>query len=181
MDKTYRTELRRLFLLKNLPEPLTRASRHLQIFDNYIDNTRLRLRSIRTPETKEWSWILEQRIPLAESAQWGVSEIHLNEDEHAAFESFEGREVKQNERVQTNEIRKNRYFYQMGEQKFEIDLFLGGLWGLILAQIKFQTAVEMRELETPSFALREVTENEFFFGRNLVGKTFTDVQAEFLK
>ena len=60
MDKTARTETRRIFLLHNLPEPLTRASRHLQIFDNYIENTRLRLRSVRIPETKTWTWILQQ-------------------------------------------------------------------------------------------------------------------------
>ncbi len=181
MDKTYRTELRRVFLLQNLPEPLTRASRHLQIFDNYIENTRLRLRSIRSPETKEWTWILEQRFPLEDLSQWAVSELHLDENEHAVFEQFEGREIQKNEKIQTNEIRKNRYFYQTGEQQFEIDLFLGELWGLILAQIVFQTAEEIRKLEMPPFAILDVTDNEFFIGKNLVGKTFADVQTEFLK
>ncbi len=181
MDKTYRTELRRVFLLQNLPEPLTRASRHLQIFDNYIENTRLRIRSIRSPETKEWTWILEQRFPLEDLSQWGVSEILLDKNEHAVFEQFEGREIQKNEKIQTNEIRKNRYFYQTGEQQFEIDLFLGELWGLILAQIVFQTAEEMRKLEVPPFAILDVTDNEFFIGKNLVGKTFADVQTEFLK
>jgi len=181
MDKTYRIELRRVFLLENLPEPLTRSSSHLQIFDNYIENTRLRLRSIRSPETKEWKWVLEQRFSLDGSGHWAVSEIYLDENEHGVFESFEGREIQKNERIQTNEIRKNRYFYESSGRQFEIDLFLGELWGLILAQINFQTAEEMRELEAPSFAVREVTGNEFFIGRNLVGKTFADVQGEFLR
>lgn len=181
MNKTYDIELRRVFLLENLPEPLTRASRHLQIFDNYIENTRLRLRSIRSPETKDWTWILEQRFLLEDLSQWAISEIFLDETEHAVFEQFEGREIQKNEKVQTNEIRKNRYFYETGEQQFAIDLFLGELWGLILAQIVFQTAEAMRELETPSFAALEITGNEFFTGKNLVGKTFADVQNEFLK
>lgn len=181
MDKTYRTELRRVFLLENLPEPLTRASHHLQVFDNYIDNTRLRLRSIRSPETKEWSWILQQNLPLENSGQWAISEIHLDENEHRAFELFEGREVKKNERVQTNEVRKNRYFYKSNGREFEIDLFLGELWGLILAQIVFQTIEEMRELIMPPFAVREVTDNKFFTGKNLVGKTFADVKTEFFR
>ncbi|MDQ3373024.1 MAG: hypothetical protein M3521_03930 [Acidobacteriota bacterium] len=181
MDKAYEIELRRVFLLQNLPEPLTRASRHLQIFDNYIENTRLRLRSIRSPETKEWTWILEQRFPLEDLSQWAVSKIRLDENEHAVFEQFEGREIQKNEKIQTNEIRKNRYFYEISEQQFEIDLFLGELWGLILAQIVFQTAEEMREMKTPPFAVSEVTGNEFFIGKNLVGKTFADVQTEFLK
>jgi hypothetical protein len=107
-----------------LPQPLTRASRHLQIFDNYIENTRLRLRSIRRPETKEWTWVLEQRAPLEDLSQWIVSRIYLSETEHQAFEIFEGREVRKNERVQTNEIRKNRYFYDAGDKAVEIDVFL---------------------------------------------------------
>jgi len=179
MDKTYETELRRVFLIENLPAPLTRASRHLQIFDNYIENTRLRLRSIRRPETKEWTWILEQRFPLEDLSQWKVSRIYLNEMEHAAFESFEGREVKKNERVETNEIRKNRYFYDSDDIQIEIDVFLGELWGLNLAKISFDSLEELREFKPPPFAILEVTEDEFFVGTNLVGKTFADVQTKF--
>ena len=62
IDRTYKSELRRVFLIQDLPEPLTRASSHLQIFDNYIEKTRLRLRSVRVPETKKWSWTLEHRF-----------------------------------------------------------------------------------------------------------------------
>lgn len=181
MNKTYRIELRRLFLIENLPAPLTRASRHLQIFDNYIENTRLRLRSVRFPETKEWSWILQQHEPFAaDLSQWKVSEIHLNEAEHHAFEIFEGREIKKNERAATNEIRKNRYFYEHDGKEIEIDVFLGELWGLNTAKVYFENLKELREYEL-SFAVSEVTGNEFFIGKNLVGKTFGGVQAEFQK
>lgn len=179
MDKTSRTELRRVFLLQNLPEPLTRASRHLQIFDNYIENTRLRLRSVRVPETKQWTWILQQHTPLADLSSSEISEIFLNETEHSAFEVFEGREVKKNERVETNEIRKNRYFYDFDGTEIEIDLFLGELWGLITAQIYFENAETMKFFEPPVFVVAEVTNNEFFTGVNLLGKTFADVQKEF--
>ena len=181
MDKVYQTELRRVFLIEDLPAPLTRATRHLQIFDNYIENTRLRLRSIRRPETKEWTWILEQRAPLGNLSQWKVSRIYLSETEHAAFEIFEGREVKKNERVQTNEIRKNRYFYDLGGKQIEIDVFLGELWGLNLAKVRCENLEELRKLKPPPFALLEVTENEFFIETNLIGKTFADVQTEFYK
>jgi len=181
MDKTYETELRRVFLIEGLPAPLTRASRHLQIFDNYIEKTRLRLRSIRRPETKEWTWILEQRFPLEDLSQWKVSRIYLNETEHAAFEIFEGREVKTNERAETNEVRKNRYFYDSGDKQIEIDVFLGELWGLNLAKVYFENVEELREFTTPSFAILEVTADEFFVGANLVGKSFADVRAKFEK
>lgn len=179
MDKTDDTELRRVFLIEDLPAPLTRASRHLQIFDNYIENTRLRLRSIRRPETKEWTWILEQRFPLENLSQWKISRIYLNETEHTAFEIFEGREVKRNEKVQTNEIRKNRYFYDSVDNQIEIDVFLGELWGLNLAKVYFESLEELRKFNLPPFSILEVTENEFFVGTNLIGKTFADVKAEF--
>ena len=179
MDKTHRTELRRVFLLNNLPEPLTRASRHWQIFDNYIENTRLRIRSIRIPETKQWIWILQQRVSLENLSYWQFSEIYLNEAEHAAFEIFEGREVKKNERVETNEVRKNRYFYDFGGKQIEIDVFLGELWGLILAKVFFDSSEEMQNFAPLPFAVSEVTDNAFFVGENLIGKTFADVQAEF--
>ena len=181
MDKTYQTKLRRAFLIAELPEPLTRASQHLQIFDNYIENTRLRLRSLRAPHTKEWTYVLEQRFPSNETdlSKWQTAQIFLNETEHAAFEIFEGREVKRNERIETNEVRKNRYFYDFEGKQIEIDLYLGSLWGLHVAKARFETEEEMREFEPPPFALLEVTNNRFFTGENLVGKTFADVQTEF--
>ena len=181
MDKTKQIEMRRVFLIENLPAPLTRASRHLQIFDNYIENTRLRLRSMRVPETKQWTWILQQRFPLEDLSRWQISEIYLNEAEHRAFEIFEGREVKKNERAETGEIRKNRYFYGFGDERLEIDLFLGELWGLCLAKINFRSVEELTAFVAPSFAILEVTRNEFFVGANLIGKSFSDVQAEFEK
>ncbi len=181
MDKTKQIEIRRVFLIENLPAPLTRASRHLQIFDNYIENTRLRLRSVRVPETREWIWILQQRFPLEDLSRWQITEIYLNEAEHHAFEIFEGREVKKNERVETSEIRKNRYFYDFGGKQLEIDLFLGELWGLCLAKIDFKSVEELTAFEIPSFAILEVTRNEFFVGANLIGKNFRDVQEIFEK
>lgn len=170
--QNYQTELRRVFLLQDLPEPLTRADEHLQFFDNYIKDTRIRLRQIRSPQTKQWTRILEQRFPFDETdlQTWRVAEIFLNENEYQAFERFEGRE-----------IRKNRYFFKNEEKDFEIDVFLGDLWGLTLAKVYFETAEGLQGFEMPGFAVSEVTNNNFFTGYNLVGKKFGDVQEEFRK
>lgn len=183
MNKTSRIEMRRVFLLQNLPEPLTRASEHLQYFDNFIENTRLVLRSIRAPHTKEWTWILEQREPenAADLSAWKVSEIHLNESEHQAFEQFEGRKISKNERVETSELRFNRYFYEENETKYEIDVFLNPIWGLTTATVYFESGSDLNEFNPPDFALAEITQNEFFIEKNLIGKSFADVQTEFEK
>ncbi len=182
-ELSYQTIFERTFLLEKLPEPLTRASEHLQFFDNFIEKTRLCLRTIRVPQTKKWTWILEQRVPLKSNdfSVWKVSQIYLNEAEHQVFEQFEGREVSKNERAKTNELRFNRYYYKDFD-KFEIDVYLGkAIWGLILGRIYFETLEQMQVFQAPPFVETEVTQNEFFNGYNLIGKTFADVQAEFTK
>ncbi len=182
MDKTYRDELHRIFIIQGLPEPLIPSSSHLQIFDNYLENTRMRLRSLRSPETKIWTFILQQRFPCGENlSHWKTAEIYLNEAEHQAFEIFEGREIRKNERAVTNEIRKNRYFHSAGGKQLEIDVFLGDLWGLNLARAIFENETELENFEIPPFVVAEVTENLFFAGANLVGKKFSDVQSEFAR
>ncbi len=171
----FRTEFRRLFLLEGLPEGVKPADEHLQIFDNYIENTRLRLRSIRQPHTKQWQFILQQLQPNQDFSEFNIAEIYLNEDEHKAFELFEGREIKKNERVESNELRFNRYFYE----NLEIDVYLGKeIWGLIIATARFTTTKAMQNFEKPSFALLEVKNDAFFIGENLIGKTFSDVQNQ---
>ncbi len=182
MNKTYRDELHRVFIIQGLPEPLIPASSHLQIFDNYLENTRLRLRSMRSPETKNRTFILQQRFPVGENlSHWKIAEIYLNEAEHQAFEIFEGREISKNERAETNEIRKNRYFHEASGKQLEIDVFLGDLWGLNLARANFENEAELENFEIPPFVVAEITDNLFFTGTNLVGKKFSDVQTEFAR
>lgn len=172
MNNTAQTELNRLFLIESLPEPLTPASSHLQIFDNYIENTRIRLRAIRDPYSKAWTRILQQRF-AATTEDTGITklaEIHLNEAEYAAFERFEGRE-----------IRKNRYFHEFDRVSFAFDVYLGPLWGLSTAKVEFETRDQMEALIPPPFAIFEVTTDPFFAGSSLVEKNFADIQAEVAK
>src|SRR6266446_3509947 len=53
-SKYARIERERRYLLENLPEGLSRADHHLQITDNYITGTRLRIRKVRDPRTSKW-------------------------------------------------------------------------------------------------------------------------------
>jgi CYTH domain-containing protein len=63
----------------------------------------------------------------------------------------------------------------------EIDVYLGKLWGLNLAKAVFETIEDLENFEIPSFAVMEVTNVEFFYGENLVEKSFADVQTEFAR
>lgn len=168
IDKTYRSEFARAFLIEALPDPLTRSSSHIQIFDNYIAGTRMRIRSVRQPESKTWSWTLEQRFPVGENlAEWKVAEIHLNDAEHAKLDPFEG-----------DEIRKNRYFHEFDSRMFAFDVYLGSLWGLNRAKVEFESLDELQGFEPPPFAIFEVTNEPFFVDYNLVHHDFNDLQAE---
>lgn len=167
MNKTYRDEFRRLFLLEHLPEPVRRSDAHLQIYDNYIFNTRLRLRSVRVPETKQWTWLLQQKFAVGEELScWKIAEINLNEAEHAVFKIFEG-----------HELRKNRYYFESDGRRIEVDSFLGDLFGLNLARVCFDTAAEMEDFQFP-FPVVEVTGDRFFLGENLYDKTFAEIERE---
>ena len=169
MNKITAPDYHRLFLIEKLPDPLTPASAHVQIFDNYIEETRLRLRLIRDPASRDWTRILQQQI-IPDGSSLGASriaEIVLNETEHSLFEQFEGKE-----------IRKNRYFHEFDRVNFAFDIYLGDLWGLNTARVDFEDADRMERFEPPPFAIFEVTNDPFFLGTNLVGKKFEDVRAE---
>jgi CYTH domain-containing protein len=164
-----RIKRERRFLLSELPEPLTRASLHTQITDNYITNTRLRLRKVRVPQTNKWTVELTQKFASTpgDLSRTNITDIYLSPREYAVFSQFEG-----------NEIRKNRHPFEHEGRSYSIDVFLGALWGLILAETTFETDVEMESLPLPSFASMEVTNNEMFIGGKLAFLTADEIRAE---
>jgi len=167
--KTAETHLSRLYLIEGLPEPLTNASSHLQLFDGYIPNTRIRIRSVRDPYSKAWTRTLQQVFLSEEAGHPAVksSEFHLNEAEYEAFAGLEGLE-----------IRKNRYFQEFDRSRILFDIYLGKLQGLSTASFEFASMEDFDAFAPPPFAKIEVTGNAFFLGTNLVEKTFADVQEE---
>jgi CYTH domain-containing protein len=163
-----KTVYRRRFLLEDLPAPLTRASFHLQFFDNYLTETRLLLRQIRTPKTREWKRMFVQEFPVeaADLSKLNLAQIDLSEREYEVLSIFEG-----------NELRYNRYFYEFENGKLEIDMILNReLWNLVFASMEFETEVEMYSFSPPDFVKREITQEEFFLGQNLTNSTLEAVK-----
>jgi CYTH domain-containing protein len=167
--KYARVERERRFLLRELPEGLTQTSEHVQIWDNYITQTRLRLRKIRVPQTKEYRWKLTQKFAPAppDFSRTIITNTYLTQYEYEVLSVFEG-----------NEIRKNRYPFEHEGRTYGIDVFLGKLRGLILAETSFETDDEMDGFKMPSFAALEVTNEEMFTGAKLVELTADDIRAE---
>ena len=171
-SKYARLERERRYLLPDLPEGLTRASPHLQITDNYITGTRLRLRKVRDPLTNKWTVKFTQKFPISprDLSRTLITNTYLNAREAETFSLFEA-----------NEIRKNRYRFEFAGRKFAVDMFLGDLFGLLLAEVSFDTDEELRSFPKPQFVLVEVTDNELFSGGRLCELKFADIRQEIMK
>jgi CYTH domain-containing protein len=168
-SKYARIERERRFLLQDLPEGLTRADRHLQITDNYITGTRLRIRKVRDPQTNKWVVKFTQKFAPdpRDFSRTIITNIYLNALEAETLSIFAA-----------NEIRKNRYKFEFEGREFAIDMFLGDLFGLVLAETSFETDEELNNFALPSFALADVTNNETFTGGRLSEMTFAEVTSE---
>jgi CYTH domain-containing protein len=59
-------------------------------------------------------------------------------------------------------------------------MFLGDLFGLVLAETSFETDEELDNFPKPPFALIEVTNDPVFSGGKLCELTFADVRKEIL-
>jgi CYTH domain-containing protein len=166
-SKYARIERERRYLLQDLPEGLTRARPHLQITDNYITGTRLRIRKVRDPQTNKWTVKFTQKFAPNEQdySRTIITNTYLNALEAETLGMFD-----------QNEIRKNRYPFEFEGRNFSVDMFLGDLFGLVLAEVSFGTDEELENYPKPPFAIADVTNNELFTGGKLCGLTFADIR-----
>ncbi|HEY0431623.1 MAG TPA: hypothetical protein VGC61_07380, partial [Pyrinomonadaceae bacterium] len=105
-----------------------------------------------------------------DSSRTVITNIYLNALEAEVFAMF-----------QENEIRKNRYPFEYEGRKFSVDMFLGDLFGLVLAEVSFATDEELNNYPMPPFAIADVTNVELFTGRRLCELTFADIREEILR
>ena len=171
-SKYARLERERRYLLKDLPEGLSRVDPHLQITDNYITGSRLRLRKVRDPRTNKWTVKFTQKFaPNPEDlSRTLITNTYLSALEADLMSMFDA-----------NEIRKNRYYYDYEGRQFAVDMFLGDLFGLVLAEVSFETDAELDSFIAPPFALAEVTNNHVFTGGRLSQMSFSEVRDEIFK
>ncbi len=168
-SKYARIERERRYLLQDLPEGLSRADHHLQITDNYMTGTRLRIRKVRDPKTNKWIVKFTQKFaPNPEDlSRTIITNTYLNAIEAETLGIFAA-----------NEIRKNRYRFEFAGRHFSVDMFLGDLFGLVLAEVSFESDEELDSFAKPPFAIADVTNNELFSGGRLSELTFEDIRDE---
>jgi CYTH domain-containing protein len=167
--KYTRVERERRFLLRGLPPGLEPTAEHAQITDNYVTGTRLRLRKSRWVSTNEWTLKLTQKHTPAppDFSRTLITSLYLNEYEYEVLSVFEG-----------NELRKNRYPYEHEGRRYSVDVFLGVLRGLVLAETDFEEDEEMDAFPLPAFAVADVTREELFTGGRLVYLSAEEIRTQ---
>ncbi|PYS23875.1 MAG: hypothetical protein DMF72_07875 [Acidobacteria bacterium] len=168
-SKYARVERERRYLLHDLPEGLSRAAHHLQITDNYITGTRLRIRKVRDPQTNKWIVKFTQKFaPNPDDlSRTIITNTYLSAIEAETLSIFEA-----------NEIRKNRYKFEFEGREFAVDMFIGDLFGLVLAETSFDNDDELDNFPAPPFAIADVTNNEVFTGGRLSELNIEEVRNE---
>ena len=167
--KYARIERERRFLLAALPSGIDLAAGYRQLDDLYLDGTRLRLRSVSAPGGA----ILEQKLgqkrraPSDAPGHRLITSIYLDPAEYALLATLPGRQ-----------LAKRRYDFPHAGQAFVIDVFLGALAGLLLAEIAFDSDAAERALALPPFAHCEVTALPQFAGGALAMSEPGDVLRE---
>ena len=169
-SKYARVERERRYLLRDLPEGITRADPHLQITDNYMTGSRLRLRKVREPRSNKWTAKLTQKFAPDPNdlSRTIITNTYLNALEAETLSTL----------FNSNEIRKNRYHFEFEGRTFSADMFLGDLFGLVLAEVSFETDEELDNFQMPPFAVADITNEPLFTGGKLCDLTFSDVRAE---
>ena len=165
-------ELERRYLLRELPSDLAGQENSWLIVDRYIVDTRLRLRRMIEMESGEIVFKFGQKYRA--SSQSGVettmTTMYLDEEEYDCLGKLEAREIV-----------KKRYRYVNGGLEYGIDVFAGELAGLILAELECETEQDCERLQTPSFSLREVTDDIFFTGGYLSNLTREEFETGLAK
>jgi len=171
-SKYARLERERRYLLQDLPEGMNRASPHVQITDNYLTGTRLRIRKVRDPQTNKWTVKLTQKFAPDEEdfSRTIITNIYLNALEAETLAVFDA-----------NEIRKNRYPFEFEGRKFSVDMFLGGRFVLKKKEVSFERDYDLDNFPRPPFAIADVTANEIFTGGKLCQLTFADIREEIIR
>jgi CYTH domain-containing protein len=152
-------ERERRFWLAALPPGLSLQDEYTLIKDRYIEGTRLRLREMTPSSSGEVALKFGQKFVEEGQGphQTVMTNLYLDQGEYDLLYQLPAKV-----------LTKKRYAYPFQEQKLSVDVFMGNLEGLILAEIEFLEDADAGAFPTPTFAIRDVTDDPFFTGGELV-------------
>jgi CYTH domain-containing protein len=152
-------EVENRYLLRNIPDDLLDSPKGWLITDRYFPNTRLRLRHMQSLSGDEHIYKLTQkyRSETQNAYEATITNIYLTQSEYTYFETLDAKI-----------LTKKRYPYSLPSILLSIDVFEGRHQNLILAEMEMEQKSDADELYLPSFVLKDVTDDPFFAGGNLV-------------
>lgn len=150
------------YLLNKIPDDLLDSPIGWLIIDRYIPDTRLRLRHMQSLSGDEHIYKLTQkyRSEAHNAYETAITNMYLTEAEYHHFETLEAKI-----------LRKRRYPYPVQSFSLSVDVFEGRHQGLILAEMELEKKEDASDSILPSFVLKDVTNDLFFLGGNLVAMT----------
>ncbi|HEV3332984.1 MAG TPA: hypothetical protein VG096_18480 [Bryobacteraceae bacterium] len=134
--------------------------------DRYLDGGRLRLRRSQDSDTGRVAFKLTKKYESESSFSQPIVSVQLWLAEYEALASLPGRN-----------LTKTRHYDEYEGCVFSIDVFQGGLAGLILCEPEAETPQALQEIRFPPYALWEVTEEAFFTGGSLCRGKRPEVEA----
>jgi CYTH domain-containing protein len=145
--------------LRKIPDELLEHPQGWLITDRYLPKTRLRLRHMQSLLGDEHIYKLTQKYRSENQNVYEatITNMYLTETEYNLLAALEAKVLK-----------KKRYPYSLPNFSLSIDVFEGRHQGLFLAEMELENKAEGSEFVLPSFILKDVTQDRFFTGGNLV-------------
>ena len=158
-------EIERKYLLKYVPADIRKCP-HKEVLDIYIPKDhphsplRLRKNGDKYEMTKKFVDETDKSIRTEQT-------INLTKEEFEVLRKIDGKIS-----------HKIRYYYDHDNNVFEIDVYLGPLQGLILADVEFKNVADKDSIIMPDFCLADVTQDSFSPGGMLCGKSYEDIRPD---
>lgn len=158
-------EIELTYLAKELPEGV-KNSLAREIIDIYMptgaEHPVLRIRK----NGDKYEITKKEPINGNDSSYQLETTIPLTKDE---FEEFYGA-------LKGKRTRKIRYYYEDGGTKYEVDVFMDGMSGLVLVDVEFDSLDAKAKFVQPAWCLADVTQDKVFAGGMLCGKIYADIE-----
>jgi len=149
-------ERERRFLVDTARRPDLSALGFVLIEDLYIEDTRLRLRRMQDSASGHCTHKLTKKYGTHDPLARLIVTAYLTDEEYRAMAILPGRLLS-----------KRRYPVRGPREEFGLDVFLGPLSGLELAEVECASDEALREAQVPDWVLREVSSDPDFEGGNL--------------
>ena len=164
LPKYTRPEYERKFVVRSSAWKHQVQPYHKQFEDLYLAAGRMRLRAMTDSDTRSQTFKLCKKF-ASNSPYWQpIVNIYLSEAEYRQFSCLEG-----------HRLSKTRYYHEYRGRTFSIDVFHGCLDPLVMCEVEADTLSELMDIQFPTYAVIEVTEDPFFTGGSLCRTTDSEL------